>query len=113
MRDAKIKVINAAYSTYTYISNKALKTANFICVTTSHLIRITLLNATNLFPSIISATTPSTTTPLPRLDVNAELYATEVSKTTAKISWRRFNAYELQYIDGVQVKYAEKDKLVC
>lgn len=63
--------------------------------------------------SITSATTPSTTTPLPRLDVNAELYATEVSKTTAKISWRRFNAYELQYIDGVQVKYAEKDKLVC
>lgn len=65
MKDAKIKVINAAYSTYTYISNKALKTANFICVTTSHLIRITLLNVTNLSPSIISAHQPPR--PLPRL----------------------------------------------
>nr|XP_027226126.1 uncharacterized protein LOC113818162 isoform X7 [Penaeus vannamei] len=64
------------------------------------------------YTTMAEATTPSTTTPLPRLDVNAELYATEVSKTTAKISWRRFNAYELQYIDGVQVKYAEKDKLI-
>ncbi|XP_069993704.1 uncharacterized protein sas isoform X4 [Penaeus vannamei] len=64
------------------------------------------------YMTMAEATTPSTTTPLPRLDVNAELYATEVSKTTAKISWRRFNAYELQYIDGVQVKYAEKDKLI-
>ncbi|XP_047482174.1 uncharacterized protein LOC125034466 [Penaeus chinensis] len=64
------------------------------------------------YTTMAEATTPSTTTPLPRLEVNAELYATKVTKTTAKISWRRFNDYELQYIDGVQVKYSEKDKLI-
>ncbi|XP_063596478.1 uncharacterized protein LOC134773237 isoform X2 [Penaeus indicus] len=62
--------------------------------------------------TMAEATTPSTTTPLPRLEVNADLYAVEIAKTTAKISWRRFNEYELQYIDGVQVKYSEKDKLI-
>ncbi|KAG0710786.1 putative epidermal cell surface receptor [Chionoecetes opilio] len=54
------------------------------------------------------ATTPPTTTPLPRLDIDAELYASEVTKTSAKVSWRSFSDYELQYIDGVQVKYTER-----
>nr|XP_053626827.1 uncharacterized protein LOC128684573 isoform X4 [Cherax quadricarinatus] len=58
------------------------------------------------------ATTPPTTTPLPRLDINAELYASAITKTTAKVSWRGFNDYELQFIDGVQVKYTEKDKYI-
>ncbi|XP_042885309.1 uncharacterized protein LOC122261629 [Penaeus japonicus] len=64
------------------------------------------------YATMAEATTPSTTTPLPRLDLDAELYATEVTKTTAKVSWRRFNDHELQYIDGVQVKYTEQDKLI-
>lgn len=59
-----------------------------------------------------TATTPPTTTPLPRLDTDAELYASEITKTSAKVSWRSFTDYELQYIDGVQVKYTQKNNLV-
>lgn len=53
-----------------------------------------------------------TTTPLPRLDIDAELYASEITQTSAKVSWRTFTDYELQYIDGVQVKYTQKNNLV-
>ncbi|KAK3879842.1 hypothetical protein Pcinc_015624, partial [Petrolisthes cinctipes] len=64
------------------------------------------------YTTMTQATTPSTTTPLPRLDIDAELYASAITKTSAKVSWRGFNEFELQYIDGVQVKYTEKDKLI-
>ncbi|KAK4294238.1 hypothetical protein Pmani_033123 [Petrolisthes manimaculis] len=64
------------------------------------------------YTTMTEATTPSTTTPLPRLDIDAELYASAITKTSAKVSWRGFNEFELQYIDGVQVKYTEKDKLI-
>ena len=59
-----------------------------------------------------TASTPPTTTPLPRLYIDAELYASEITKTSAKVSWRSFSDYELQYIDGVQVKYTQKNNLV-
>nr|XP_045611196.1 putative epidermal cell surface receptor isoform X12 [Procambarus clarkii] len=64
------------------------------------------------YTTMDEATTLPTTTPLPRLDINAELYASAITKTSAKVSWRGFNDFELQYIDGVQVKYTEKDKLI-
>ncbi|KAG7160158.1 epidermal cell surface receptor-like [Homarus americanus] len=64
------------------------------------------------YTTMEEATPPPTTTPLPRLDINAELYASEITKTTAKVSWRGFDDFELHYIDGVQVKYTEKDKLI-
>ncbi|XP_071522975.1 uncharacterized protein sas isoform X2 [Panulirus ornatus] len=64
------------------------------------------------YTTMEEATTPSTTTPLPHLDITADLYASEVTKTTAKVSWRVFDDFELQYIDGVLVKYTEKDKRI-
>lgn len=59
-----------------------------------------------------TATEVPTTTPLPRLDMDAELYASEITKMSAKVSWRSFSDYELQYIDGIQVKYTQKNNLV-
>ncbi|XP_050740420.1 uncharacterized protein LOC127010411 isoform X2 [Eriocheir sinensis] len=64
------------------------------------------------YTTMEEATTPPTTTPLPRLDIDAELYASEITKTSAKVSWRTFTDYELQYIDGVQVKYTQKNNLI-
>ena len=43
---------------------------------------------------------------------DAELCTSEISKTSAKVSWRSFRDCELQYIDGVQVKYTQKNNLV-
>ncbi|KAK7066372.1 hypothetical protein SK128_017673, partial [Halocaridina rubra] len=64
------------------------------------------------YTTLPEVSTVPTTTPLARLDIDAELHASEVTKTSAKISWRIFDDYELQYIDGVQVKYTAKDKLI-
>ncbi|KAK8394530.1 hypothetical protein O3P69_006595 [Scylla paramamosain] len=64
------------------------------------------------YTTMEEATDPPTTTPLPRLDIDAELYASEITKTSAKVSWRSFSDYELQYIDGVQVKYTQKNNLI-
>ncbi|XP_045125516.1 uncharacterized protein LOC123512922 isoform X3 [Portunus trituberculatus] len=64
------------------------------------------------YTTMEEATDPPTTTPLPRLDIDAELYASEITKMSAKVSWRSFSDYELQYIDGVQVKYTQKNNLI-
>ncbi|XP_068226472.1 uncharacterized protein [Palaemon carinicauda] len=59
-----------------------------------------------------AASTPPTTTPLARLDIDAVIYVSEVTKTSAKVSWKIFNEEELKYIDGVQVKYIAKNKKI-
>ena len=76
-------------------------------------ISLTVCSAISITLPASTATSPPTTTPLPRLDIDAELYASEITKMSAKVSWRSFSDYELQYIDGVQVKYTQKNNLVC
>ncbi|XP_068618964.1 putative epidermal cell surface receptor isoform X2 [Battus philenor] len=40
-----------------------------------------------------------------RREVDSRLAVVDVNDTTARISWRHFNEDELQYIDGIQVRY--------
>ena len=54
----------------------------------------------------------ATTTPLPRLDFDAQLFAGKITQTSALISWKTFTDEEMKYIDGIQVKYKAADKEV-
>ncbi|XP_013171003.1 PREDICTED: putative epidermal cell surface receptor isoform X4 [Papilio xuthus] len=40
-----------------------------------------------------------------RREINSRLTVVEVNDTTARLSWRHFTDDELQYIDGIQVRY--------
>ena len=53
----------------------------------------------------------STTLP-PIIPVEPELRAIEVNATYVKVGWRMFNDTELQFIDGVQLRYKELDDKV-
>ena len=50
----------------------------------------------------------ATTLP-PQIPVDAELQATEVNSTWINVMWRKFTEYELQFIDGVQLRYKEQE----
>ncbi|XP_034177279.2 stranded at second isoform X2 [Osmia lignaria lignaria] len=50
----------------------------------------------------------ATTLP-PQIPVDAELQATEVNSTWINVMWRKFTEYELQFIDGVQLRYKERE----
>ncbi|XP_066984324.1 uncharacterized protein sas isoform X7 [Macrobrachium rosenbergii] len=81
-------------------------------------VMLTIMGADPIMSPVFSynspggASTPPTTTPLARLDIDAQLYVSEITKTSAKVSWRIFNQEELKYIDGVQLKYIAKGKLI-
>ncbi|XP_076638492.1 stranded at second isoform X1 [Colletes latitarsis] len=49
------------------------------------------------------------TTLPPRIPIDAELRATETNSSWINVMWRKFTEYELQFIDGVQLKYKEQD----
>nr|XP_037876204.1 putative epidermal cell surface receptor isoform X1 [Bombyx mori] len=40
-----------------------------------------------------------------RKEIDSKLTVLEVNDTTAQLNWRRFSEEELQYIDGIQVRY--------
>ncbi|XP_046402793.1 putative epidermal cell surface receptor isoform X2 [Ischnura elegans] len=42
-----------------------------------------------------------------QIEVDAELGIAEVNSTWARFVWRKFNDFELQFIDGVQLRYKE------
>ncbi|XP_034249590.1 putative epidermal cell surface receptor isoform X2 [Thrips palmi] len=52
--------------------------------------------------------TPTTTQP-PQIRVDAELAVAEVNATWARLSWRKAKPLEINYIDGVQLRYKEID----
>jgi hypothetical protein len=58
--------------------------------------------------NICAAATPTTTLP-PQIPVDAALVVAGVNASWAKLMWRKFSEFELQFIDGVQLRYKEKD----
>ncbi|KAB7507907.1 putative epidermal cell surface receptor [Armadillidium nasatum] len=71
---------------------------------TMQLVLLTPLKKAEIVSKKFTVTTAmKTTTPLPRLDLDAELEVSEIKNTSAKISWKHFTDYELQYIDGIRV----------
>ncbi|XP_076667213.1 stranded at second isoform X2 [Andrena cerasifolii] len=52
------------------------------------------------------------TTLPPQIPVDAELRVTETNSTWMNVMWNKFSEYELQFIDGVQLRYKEQDSKV-
>ncbi|XP_048507577.1 putative epidermal cell surface receptor isoform X2 [Athalia rosae] len=52
------------------------------------------------------ASEPEVTLP-PQVPTDAELVVTETNSTWANVMWKKFTEYELQFIDGVQLRYKE------
>ncbi|KOX71016.1 Putative epidermal cell surface receptor [Melipona quadrifasciata] len=50
----------------------------------------------------------ATTLP-PQIPIDAELHVMETNSTWVSVMWRKFTEYELQFIDGVQLRYKEHD----
>ncbi|XP_017757579.1 PREDICTED: putative epidermal cell surface receptor isoform X3 [Eufriesea mexicana] len=50
-----------------------------------------------------------TTTLPPQIPIDAELHVTETNSTWINVIWRKFTEYELQFIDGVLLRYKEHD----
>lgn len=53
--------------------------------------------------------TVKTTTLPPIIPVEPTMRVTKVNSTWATLEWRKFSEYELQFIDGVQLRYKELD----
>ncbi|KZC06455.1 PREDICTED: putative epidermal cell surface receptor [Dufourea novaeangliae] len=49
------------------------------------------------------------TTLPPQIPIDAELQVTETNSTWINVMWKKFTEYELQFIDGVQLRYKEQD----
>lgn len=45
----------------------------------------------------------------PQIPIDAELRAMEMNSSWVNIMWKKFTDYELQFIDGVQLRYKEHD----
>ncbi|XP_039282715.1 putative epidermal cell surface receptor isoform X5 [Nilaparvata lugens] len=60
---------------------------------------------------ILTVKTPSSaaTTLPPMIPVQPELQIAELNSTWARLVWRKFTDFELQFIDGVQLRYKEVD----
>ncbi|CAK9813290.1 Putative epidermal cell surface receptor [Anthophora quadrimaculata] len=48
------------------------------------------------------------TTLPPQIPIDAELHVTETNSSWVNVMWRKFTEYELQFIDGVQLRYKEQ-----
>lgn len=80
----------------------------------SILVKVLLKNLDNAPQSEIlqvrtyAASSPATTLP-PEIPVDPSLTSVEVNSTWARLTWRKFSDFELQFIDGVQLRYKELD----
>ncbi|XP_066148430.1 putative epidermal cell surface receptor isoform X2 [Euwallacea fornicatus] len=45
----------------------------------------------------------------PRIPIEPELEISDINSTWVTVAWRRFTEYEVQFIDGVQLRYRELD----
>nr|XP_033324101.1 putative epidermal cell surface receptor isoform X2 [Megalopta genalis] len=45
----------------------------------------------------------------PQIPIDAELKVTETNSTWINVMWKKFTEYELQFIDGVQLRYKQLD----
>ncbi|XP_018314632.1 putative epidermal cell surface receptor isoform X1 [Mycetomoellerius zeteki] len=52
------------------------------------------------------------TTLPPQIPIDAELRIAETNSTWVNVMWKKFTEYELQFIDGVQLRYKEYDSKV-
>lgn len=52
------------------------------------------------------------TTLPPQISIDADLTVLETNSTWLKIHWKKFTDYELQFIDGVQLRYKDHDSKV-
>lgn len=52
--------------------------------------------------------TPLSTLP-PAIPIEPNLSITDINATWVNVAWRKFTDYELQFIDGVQIRYREID----
>ncbi|XP_018372866.1 PREDICTED: putative epidermal cell surface receptor isoform X1 [Trachymyrmex cornetzi] len=52
------------------------------------------------------------TTLPPQIPIDAELRIAETNSTWVNVIWKKFTEYELQFIDGVQLRYKEYDSKV-
>ncbi|KAL0118130.1 hypothetical protein PUN28_009063 [Cardiocondyla obscurior] len=55
---------------------------------------------------------PEITTLPPQIPIDAELRIAETNSTWVNVMWKKFTEYELQFIDGVQLRYKEYDSKV-
>jgi len=51
---------------------------------------------------------PATTLP-PQIPIEPDLTVIQVNSTWARLTWRKASPFELQFIDGVQLRYKEID----
>lgn len=65
-------------------------------------------NCLNAALPCVPTAAPTTTQP-PQIRVDAELAVAEVNATWARLSWRKAKPFEINYIDGVQLRYKEID----
>lgn len=76
-------------------------------------ITITLRDVQNIHSSAIyRIKTPKdihTTTLPPLIPIEPHLEITDINATWVTVGWRKFTEYELQFIDGVQLRYKEID----
>lgn len=60
-----------------------------------------------IFAGVLTAS--SSTSYPPEITVEPELRVAELNSTWVKLEWRTFTEFELQFIDGVQLRYKEPD----
>jgi len=67
-----------------------------------------ILVVTGIVKYVGISAVPLTTLP-PQIPVDLELSVVDVNATWARLMWRKFTEFELQFIDGVQLRYKEKE----
>lgn len=61
--------------------------------------------------STLKKSIQATTFP-PQIPIDAELRTMETNSTFINVMWKKFSDYELQFIDGVQLRYKEQESKV-